>query len=282
MFMTYTPGDEYTALELSQKSVKNWGMTEFILSLQFWPLLEIEPFEKGEKDLVKKLNVHYRGVSLWLQLYELKSEYLKHLILNSPAEAMKPHADRSLAMLKFCRQIYPKLERAQDFSSAEHLWCTCEYSHCLAVMHNCGFTGKVKTNSDGQIMGKSDWLDASNKLNKKYRRVLKDGLTPQEEQAKYPVSEGSLFEVLVWEATILADKESDEELERSCKDILDAIAKYNQFLAASSEFQMPYLRSFKDELRFTSKGKKNGRPEGFTSKRSRGRPPKGSSIKNRL
>lgn len=284
-YMSLPSGDprqwQTSLLELNP-NVEQWGFEEFVYSLITWPWLDVEPCTKGQVEAIRKLNLHYTGISLNFQVNSLGHNYfLSHPKANEIIELFRVHYDFSQATLTFCRQIYPFLELAQYFSSPENLWYTCEYSRSLFIAHQIGLTGKPQTTSSGRIVGKTTRTRETRKFIKHLNECLKTGFLPENDEQTLDFSDYDPNEFLIGYllrgAVHLANENNDENLENSCEQYIKAISHYNQSIKDDDDLQIPYLASWDGELQWTGKNKSPGKPERLTKKRPKGRPPKKNS-----
>jgi hypothetical protein len=259
-----------------------WGKQDFI---EFMPYFvdvfrPIEPDTKGQRDLLDDMRAFYRGVAKWLGVRVLgRLEMLPEL--RSPQLAIyESYADLMVATLKFCEQIYPKLQRAQQAESYEILWGMCLISRFLYQLRALGFDGNPYLRADGKNKGKEDYLQEDMQTIHKFKEVLKNGEPNGEPITDFDPHE-RIIELLLWDAIQLANDENDAEIECACKEYMDAWSKYTRITLKESEgldFQLRTVLSPTGEVHVSRKGRKNRKPEAFKPKRRPGRPPKGSKL----
>jgi len=266
----------------NSEDISKWGKRDFIEFMPYFvdAVAPIKPDTQRQQDLLNAIRAFYIGVSKWLEVRVLgRLEMLPEL--RSPQLAIyESAADLMAATLKFCEQIYPKVERAQQVESHEFLWGLCLMNRCQYQLRASGFCGNPNLRADGKIKGKRDYSRENAQLIKNFKELLKNGEVEGEPVEDFNPEEG-LIELLVYEAIQLANAENDEQLESACKQYLEALSHYDRITLNDSKslnLQFWTLISPDTKVHISGKSKKNPKPEGFKPKRGRGRPPKGSEL----
>lgn len=265
------------------------GKKQLIKNMQFWPHhSEVELLTtKNQKRALHVLQNFYQCLSLWLEFYELgKHELLSELVLVPERLEIKPFADLSVATLRFAEQVHDKVEWAKRFPSREHVWILCEWAGCRQRIRAANLFGTAGIDKKGRLKGKtathSDNMQCIERLKSilKYRDFLAAELESEGpcKQDKYDLKHYFTGR-LVYEALETVVKKDDEDLESCIKQYLETWSHHLTLTKESEAYQIIYLVSPDEEPRMTEKNKKMSKPRGFVAKRSRGRPPKNSSVK---
>lgn len=258
---------------------------DVILGMAFWPEL---PFSEAEltdegREILKDEKLHWKGISLWLQYYELGRRELESFLFDTPVIRLKPFADRSLALRSFCQQHWLRCtwKHETDIEGHDELWGCCEYSFSQFRLRSAGLTGRPEPqeiNEHGRVKGKSERIRESQQTIALVRASFESGQPLAE---KYSPEEE--FDVRLWlSALILAEgieiarSNKDSDLEFHIEQFLGAHSHFNRTLKEGGNYQFRRLSVKDDVVKSTGKSKKTSRSEPPTEpRRGRGRPPKG-------
>lgn len=257
---------------------------DVILGMAFWPELPFPEADLTDKQrkILKDEKLHWQGVSLWLQYYELGRRELESFLFDTPLIRLKPFADRSLALWSFCQQYWLRCpwKHETDIAGHDELWGCCEYSFSQYRLRSAGVTGKPEPqeiDKHGRVKGKTERIRESQQTIALVREsFVSDQLltecSPEEEE----------FDVRLWlnavvltEGIELARKNKDSDLEFHIEQFLRAHSHFNRQIKNGGDYQFRHFSPADDAVKSTGKSKKTSAVKGFEPRRGRGRPPKG-------
>lgn len=232
---------------------------------------------------------HYKAISWWLRLpllknYQLLSENELEAFINVRLEA-----DFANARFFWARRVYPLLPLAREFTSLEEFCYALEVSDFIKWIELTGVMGSPALNKEGRLLGKTEGLELDTAALEAYKKDFKlaqrGDLYPENLQndGRYDSNyEPTLTEALLANSLALASgsEGDDTALASACTELLEAKLQLQRAVRKkkNAESHSAYYAASPHQLFITQKGVKTPRP-GFTPKRGRGRPPKGSNVK---
>jgi len=258
---------------------------DIIREMKTWPYFEAQPDTAAQKTMWQIFNKQYRYTSEWLEFLELGRSELGLCLFSTEKILCKPYADRSLATLAFCKQIYLKIEFVQQIAKThEALWGTCEYFEAQCRLHQAGYYGEPisasKRESFQSISGNINTYEKALKTNDLLK--LRDDCPEPAKALRQKIINGEvdwrlhLTSCLIDEAIKHSIDNDDCDLKFHCRQYLAALRHFERLTSKGKNaglYQIVFLPSLGSQLRFTGKGLKKIKPS--TPKRKRGRPPKG-------
>jgi hypothetical protein len=248
--------------QLTKDSPSHWGMNEFIREMSFWGVTP-DPEDNDP------INRHYAGLTLWLMFDELPAgrskDLMREILYCTKLIELKPCRDLSLARRMFAKQLYPLSELAQRAESEDHLWFCLEYSDYLMALPN---PDRGKESKEAIRTAKAEKIRYFRKAKKaaiagsEYPQVLTiDQLQKDGKDWRQHIEDLLLSEAvkIFWE---YASDNITNDLKHHYTQYLSALAHHNA--------QTGHSNCFKSLSTVQSK----------PAPRGKGRPPKGSHVKN--
>ena len=207
-----------------------WGRLDFIRALSSWPIENLD-----DPMLTSIISGQYKGIALWLLLYELKAskekEKLRSLLWTTKSlNCLLPDVEFCSAKREFARQVFPKVTLAQRADDEEYLWLAFEYSGCLQ-----------KNQSDWQ--SKTPWRKHSTQLIKAYRQALNKNvfdelLTIEQLQSEALDWRCHVLNLVMQDAIGHVFEYQDDELKRHCNLFVNAWERYNSVVGHTDTSQL--------------------------------------------
>lgn len=259
-------------------NIDTWDKQDWIEFLAIWSVAEMAPDTPEQKELLESARNLHKGVSKWLQFYELGRQELLGDLLSPKWNLYKPYADFSMAVLRFCQQAYLRLERWQSPEhSAITLWGICELSTRRQLLRKSGYYGNPDVDSRGCLLGKGIQYKQNNQTIKIHENTLKNGEdTGEFVRVQFP--DEDLLDFLLHDAVRFVNNYNDADLEFHCKQLLNAFKHFN-WLVNNHSYETIQISN--KGVHTSTRGKYS--PKGFSTelkskpRRGRGRPPKGQS-----
>jgi hypothetical protein len=253
-----------------------WSEQDFLREMSIWP-----PTDGDRKDSqqLAKINGHYAGLMFWLRFRKAKDgvnkDELRKLLYSTKLINWLPYVNLSEAKRNFAYLIYPWSELAQRASGEEHLWFCLEYSGCLQKLYE-------------NVPGKETIRSSTTKKIRLYKDALKTGnfdssnlLTIEKLQEQGEDWRVYIEDLLIQDTikTCWEDGGNTSYLAKQLRLYLNSLSSFNGAVGHGGNHIV--MRRNSDGRVFESRQDGSHRKREQISKRSKGRPPKGSNnVKN--
>jgi hypothetical protein len=229
-----------------------------------------------KKRLIGVFRRHYFALSLLLSAY-FQNKFRVEL---QQLEEIFPMADLLIARFELLKVIHAKIPELQRLLTVEALWFACEIDQCFYALKSSGLTDSPLLEEDGtRVLSKTKLLDNWRKTQKLFVEELEFGENFERITKTVGPGDHVLVEVLLNEARKYSEKTSDEDMVIACRAYYKACSEFHREIGKgknAEKYQLYYLNSL-DNLVVTGKGRRIPKFQGYSPRKSSGRPRKNPS-----